>query len=214
MTIGIGVLAGEDYKPDSLVMIADSMGSFGDTHSSSELHKLHAIEGEDLYAVSSGSIDRASEQMNILVNVLRTDYPTRPRKYPQIVQALLKTVSLYKDMRFEVDCLPQFRMAREEWFKVQDPHFRDLLLQAYSAFHVGCETLIGTFGANGQAYLFCLLGDGTFENVTFPGFAAIGSGANNAMFWLHIASTNCLARCGGRRITRTRRSEWPKIRRT
>jgi hypothetical protein len=44
--------------------------------------------------------------------------------------------------------------------------------------------LIGAFDHNGQAFLFYLPGDGRVQNFCFPGFAAIGSGADNAIFWL------------------------------
>jgi hypothetical protein len=183
MTIGIGVLASVSVKPDALVMIADTMGSFEDDYSTSELHKLHAIESEDLYAVSADQIDRAGEQINMLTNVLRKDFPG-PRKYPDILRALVKTASLYKNLRFEIDALPQLRMSVEDWFKVQDPHLRDSILAAYNDFYVGCQTLVGTFSANGQAYLFSLPGNGTVQNCTFPGFAVVGTGSHNAQFWL------------------------------
>jgi hypothetical protein len=183
MTIGIGVLASENVKPDSLIMISDTMGSFEDAYSTSELHKLHAIPSEEIYSVSSDLIDRAGEQINMLMNVFSRDYPS-PRTYPDILRALVKTASMYKDLRFQTDALPRFRMGLDDWFKVQDPEFRKLLLIEYQNFYVGCQTLVGTFGENGQAYLFNLPGDGTVHNCTFPGFAAVGSGANNAVFWL------------------------------
>jgi len=183
MTVGLGVLASQNIKPDALVMVADTMGSFEDDYSTSELHKLHAIESEDLYAVSADRIDRASEQINMLLNVLRKDYP-KPRNYGHLLRALVQTTSMYKNLRFEADALPQFRMSVDDWFKVQDPHLRDLILNAYGNFYVGCQTIVGTFTETGQACLFCLPGNGTVENHAFPGFAAIGTGAGNALFWL------------------------------
>ena len=164
-------------------MIADTMGSYEDAYSSSELHKLHAIESEDLYAVSADGIDRASEQISMLQSVLRLDH-SGPRIYRNILQAIAKTASYYKNVRFEVDALPQFRMSLDDWFRVQDPSLRDSILSAYQDFYVGCQMLIGVFDHVGQVFMFYLPGDGTAQNVTFPGFGAIGSGANNAMFWL------------------------------
>jgi len=183
MTVGVGVLASESVKPDALIMIADTMGSFEDDYSTSELHKLHAIESEDLYAVSADRVDRAAEQVDMLKNVFRKDFP-KPRNYGHILRALMQTASLYKSLRFEVDVLPQFRMSVDDWFKVQDPHMRDSILKEYRDFYVGCQTIIGTFNESGQAFLFCLPGDGTVQNHCFPGFTAIGTGANNALFWL------------------------------
>jgi hypothetical protein len=184
MTIGIGVLAAESKKPDSLIMIADSMGSFEDTHSTSELHKLHALEADNLYAVSADRIDRAAELINVITNVLRKDFVGQKRGYAQIVQALAKGAAIHKEMCFKLEAPSQFRIDAEDWVKIQDPAFRDSLLAAYQPFYVGCATIIGIFDDNGQAYLFHLPGNGIVENVTFPGFAAIGTGAPNAVFWL------------------------------
>lgn len=46
------------------------------------------------------------------------------------------------------------------------------------------DLVIGAFDGRGRAFLFALDGRGTVENLTLPGYAAIGSGADNAMFWL------------------------------
>ncbi len=44
---------------------------------------------------------------------------------------------------------------------------------------------MGAFDAAGQAFLFSTSGiEETAENCSIPGFAAIGTGSGNAMFWL------------------------------
>jgi hypothetical protein len=48
----------------------------------------------------------------------------------------------------------------------------------------------GSFDVEGKAYLFVLDGTGQVANLTFPGFAAIGSGAAQAMFWLSYRHHN------------------------
>jgi hypothetical protein len=184
MTIGIGVLAAESKKPDSLVMIADSMGSFGDTYATSELHKLHALEADNIYAVSADRIDRACELVNIITNVFRKDFAPHERGYAQVVNGLAKAAYIHKEMCFGLDVLPQFRITTDDWLKIQDVDFRNAVLAEFQPFYTGCQMIVGIFGESGQAFLFSIPGTGVIENVTFPGFAAIGTGAQNAMFWL------------------------------
>lgn len=115
MTIGIGVLASEETKPDRLIFMADTMGSYEDSFSTSELHKIHAIEAEDLYAVSAGSLTDASELINMILKQLRAQ-PT-PRRYPEILHALNVAANVHRMLRFGLDCLPSYGMTGDDWLK-------------------------------------------------------------------------------------------------
>ena len=62
MTIGIGVLAseGDGLKPNRLILLADTKGSFGDSYSMNRLHKVFLWPDKRLYAVGADQIDKAS----------------------------------------------------------------------------------------------------------------------------------------------------------
>ena len=52
MTIGIGVLAseeGNELKPNRVILIADTKGSFGDSYSMNRLHKVFLYPGNRVY---------------------------------------------------------------------------------------------------------------------------------------------------------------------
>jgi hypothetical protein len=72
MTIGINVLAnvGEDNKPNQLILLADTKGSFGDSYSMNRLHKLLIAPDKRLYAVGAGQMDKASELFEIIKGAL------------------------------------------------------------------------------------------------------------------------------------------------
>ncbi len=65
-----------------------------------------------------------------------------------------------------------------------DPKLREILLAELINFRTGCDMIVGAFDYRGMALLFQLPGDGTVKSVEYPGIAAVGTGAGNALFWL------------------------------
>jgi hypothetical protein len=65
-----------------------------------------------------------------------------------------------------------------------ETHLSPALLKEWQDFDYGCQMIVAGFNADRQAYLFLMDGGRSVENLSFPGFAAIGSGSENAMFWL------------------------------
>jgi hypothetical protein len=72
MTIGIGVLASSETatsRPNHLILIADTKGSFGEAYSMNRLHKLFVCPERRLFAVGADQIDRASELFEVIKDV-------------------------------------------------------------------------------------------------------------------------------------------------
>src|SRR5437016_6089650 len=61
MTVGIGVLASDKSNPDTVILVADTKGSFGEAYSMNRMHKIFTAPDIGLHAVAAGKIDRASE---------------------------------------------------------------------------------------------------------------------------------------------------------
>ncbi len=187
MTIGIGVLASEDKKPDHIVLVSDTMGSYEDAYSTSELHKGYHFQDVDLYAVAAGSIDRASEFMAALhegFKVLPAD-----RTYGDVVRMAIHCFHGYKLSRFSMEIGPRLMFTYDQWFQMMDPEFRTSVLQEWTGFDIGFDLIVGSFarniGSHGQALLLHVSGqEGKVEPVNFPGVCAIGTGAENARFWM------------------------------
>src|SRR6266404_5040634 len=73
MTIGIGVLATDASrtpKPNSLILLADTKGTFGATHSMNRLHKIFRDDEIRLYAVAADRIDYAAGLFTLLAKML------------------------------------------------------------------------------------------------------------------------------------------------
>jgi hypothetical protein len=187
MTIGIGVLGAENRKPDHVVLVSDTMGSYEDAYSTSELHKGYHFPDVDLYAVAAGSIDRASEFMAALHEGFKR--LSADRTYGDAVRMAIQCFHGYKLSRFSMEIGPRLMFTYDQWFQVMDPKFRTHILQEWTGFDVGFDLIIGTFalniGSHGQAFLLGVYGqEGKVEPANFPGVCAIGTGAENATFWL------------------------------
>ncbi len=65
MTIGIGVLACTEAGrakrriPDTIILMADTMGSYEDVDSHARLHKAFMFPDLEMYAVAANLVDRA-----------------------------------------------------------------------------------------------------------------------------------------------------------
>lgn len=182
MTIGIGVLASDRQpKPDHVILMADTKGSFGHEFSMNRLHKTFAFPVEKLYATAAGFIDRAAELVTLIDELFKAE---KPEGYTMLLLTINKALYQYRQQRFAIEIAPTIWTSKAEMESGgPSPETREKIDAAWPSFRIGCELLVGTFGPNGQAYLFSIMDD-KFETVSFPGFAAIGSGSRNAMFWL------------------------------
>lgn len=185
MTIGIGVLASEGKKtPDRLVLCADTLGSFGDACSTMSLHKIFAYPSANIFAVGSGDLTKASELMTKVAVGVEAD---GKQQYGNIYDAISIAVSRHKSARFRHEIIPQYGLIPEKGWEDEAKKLGlldKLLKEEWSKYLIGCRVIIGTFAEHGSAHLFFVHDKGTVHPVTVPGFNAIGTGANNATFWL------------------------------
>jgi Proteasome subunit len=190
MTIGIGVLASEGQKkPDHLILLADTKGSFGDDYSMNRLHKLFLDPEMNLYTASSGKMDKAVELFKTLTICIR-EIPLS-EGYGRIFSAVHMASDCYKRARFKYDVLPVYAHPPQSIPDDFDENsLGPTLLEEWQKFDFGCQMIVGAFDVEGKALLFVIDGNGEVHNCIFPGFTAIGSGANNAMFWLSYRHHN------------------------
>jgi hypothetical protein len=194
MTIGIGVLAtGSEVKPDTIILVSDTMGSVGDDHSTDKLYKQFSCPDEHLYVVAADQIDKAAELVPIMQRNLGQ---LAKRSHGTIQEALFRAVFTYHCERSGFEILPKYRLAREDWAKPMDSELRQRVTADLIRFYLGCQLVIGTFDDSGRALLYRVHGvplkqheDGseTVEYLSlcnFPGYSVIGSGTQNADFWL------------------------------
>lgn len=202
MTIGIGVLATEDNplnaKPSHIVMVADTLGSFGDVYSHPRLHKLFAFPETEIYAAASGNIDQASFLITLINNQIAS-IPAATRNHGDIVRAMAQATFMFRLEKFNLTVLPKYGVPPS----TAAPHTKigpNYLLEAkalvsegvqaeiqeeWKNFSLGCDLIVGALNYQGQAALFSLYDtDPIISFATFPGFWAIGSGEDNAKFWL------------------------------
>jgi len=189
MTIGIGALGSESKNlPDTIVLIADTKGSFGGAYSMNRLHKLFYDKDAKVCATAADGIDRAAELFTLIQQFLGK---WNTGSYGNLLDSIHSAAEVYKRIKFKTEVLPRFAYLPNsipEMFTEQD--LNPQLLRRWQRFYVGCEMLVGAFDKDGQAYLFWLDGKGGVQNFSTPGFAAIGSGAENAMFWLSYRNHN------------------------
>lgn len=192
MTIGIGVLAseGEGMKPNQLVLIADTQGSFGEVYSMNRLHKIFLAPEIRAYAVGADQMDRAAELFEVIKDMSKV-IEGGTERYGSTLETIGAAADLYKRVRFKLDVLPRFaRIPQSLPDMFTDTDLTPSLLEEWRKYDFGCQMLVGAFNKNGQAVLVSIDGTGEIENLTFPGFAAVGSGFHNAMFWLSYRNHN------------------------
>ena len=190
MTIAIGALASEtELRPDHVILMADTKGSFGDNFSMSRLHKLFAAPDIGLYCGAAGLMDRAAELFKVLDLFLRELKNTVG--YGRLFEAVHGACDSYKRVRFKYDVLPKYAYLiprLQDDFSESD--LTPTLLKEWQEFDFGCQMIASSFDSEGKPYLFLLDGTGQVVNCTFPGFAAIGTGQEQAMFWLSYRHHN------------------------
>ncbi len=192
MTIGIAALATEkeDWAkhkrwPTHILMISDTMGSFGDSDSHPRLHKMHHYPDIGLYMTAANRIDRASELASMIENCLR-HLPIPDRDYTDCLQCVTACVYAYKKSVFELEILPRYGVPPRNFdlaTAVKSPAYEGPLLEEWQKFDFQADLLIGVFEKHGLPYLFGVTGDGAVDNLSMPGYAAIGI-VDKPMFWL------------------------------
>jgi hypothetical protein len=191
MTVGIGVLATSaggrqnSIIPDSVVLIADTLGSFADDDSHGRLHKAFMFPDARMYAVSAGSVDRAAELLPIVANFI-TGIPKPQRTFGRIAQAVAAGCYGYKHDKFTVHEFPKLRLPPEAMDPNKvTPELNAFVHEHWTKFSIGCDLIIAVFDHEGKVALLQVCGDEhELHNIGFPGFGAIGVGATNAIFWL------------------------------
>jgi 20S proteasome alpha/beta subunit len=195
MTIGLGVLAtGEVAKPDTVILAADTQGSFGGWASTNALHKIFCQPKEQLYIAAADDIGKAAE---LVAMIQKNVSALSVKEHGPIQHALITAVRDYHMQRAAYEVLPKFMLSPLDLKTATiNDEFRERVENEVAAFYIGCELLVGTFSDSGQAFLYQISGrpqvihdDGsmTIEYVhhsVIDGFAAIGSGSHNALFWL------------------------------
>jgi hypothetical protein len=193
MTIGIAALASdkEEFKatgvwPNRIVMIADTMGSFGDVDSHPRLHKMAFYPEAKLYTVSANQIDRASE-LDAMIKQCVEGVPFAERTFNDCQNCIAACVFAFKKSLFELTILPQYGVAPKKFDKptaLLPPVLNGPLLEEWKKFDIGCDMLVGVFERHNLPYLFSVDGaTATVENISMPGFGAVGI-YDKAMFWL------------------------------
>jgi hypothetical protein len=191
MTIGIGVLgsAGDTVRPDHLVLLSDTKGSFGDGFSMNHLHKMFIDPALGLYTIAAGKMDRAAELFKTLASFYSDE--NHLKGYGKLFTSVHAASDCYKRVRFKYDVLPRFahhpQSLRDDF---NDSNLTPELLAEWREFDFGCQMIAGGFDPIGTAMLFTIEGNGQVYNSMFPGFTAIGSGLSNAMFWLSYRQHN------------------------
>jgi len=195
MTIGIGVLCcskpkhphfsvgpEKEVRPDSLVMIADTMGST-DYDSTDDLHKMYVYPTEQMYGVCAGNIEMCGE----IIDMIRHQFSELTvRNHGTISQAINKAVQGHRTAHFQMDFLFTKRLPVQG--TTQTPQWQhEKLEKDWEDYDTGANLLVGTFDDRGQALLY-YVGEmvdvhGLVHMRAFPGFCAIGIGSRNANFW-------------------------------
>jgi hypothetical protein len=191
MTIGIGVLGTSDsgrrkhIVADTAVLIADTQGSFGDVDSHARLHKTFEFPESGVYAVVADRVECGAELMP-MVSAAIGSVSKHQRTYGTIMRAIADACYAYKRDKFTICEFPKLRLPPKELDPVTvTPELNATVQASWEDFNVGCDLLIAAFDRNGRAFLFHMDSrEHDLRNTSFPGFWAIGSGSENALFWL------------------------------
>ncbi len=191
MTIGIGLVAtsaagrAKNVLPDTAILIADTMGSYGDVDSHARLHKAFMFPDAGVYAVAADQVDRASELLFAFAKFVK-EIPKTERTQGAIAKTLATVCYGYKREKFTVHELPKLRLpptamdvstVTPELFAIVQPH--------WEKFSIGCDLIVATFCGDGTVSFIQVHGaEHEIANMLFPGFAAIGAGAELAIFCL------------------------------
>lgn len=185
VTIGIGVLCSTQPKPcsprpDALLMISDTMGST-ETDSTDDLHKMYIDQEHGIYAVCADRVEMGAEVLPLIASEIEAVSGTK--SHGAIWRAINSAVHKHREEHFHLDVrVPQY-------LNPVTPESYAEMRQEWKEYSTGAQALIGTFDSDGRALLY-FVGmysgkPGLVHAVAFPGYQAIGSGADNAYFWLN-----------------------------
>lgn len=111
VTIGIGLLATDEaFKPDTLIMTCDTKGSYGDTHSTDEFHKMYRFPDERLYMVAADDLNKACEFVPMIQTNLRK---VERREHGAIYHALHEAAGAYHQARANYELSPRFQLTSQ-----------------------------------------------------------------------------------------------------
>jgi len=194
VTIGIGLLCSTKPKPhlprpDAIVMIADTMGST-ETDSTDDLHKMWLDDDLRFYAVGAGNLEYGGELVSIIKDELRDGIKAAGKPTHSVIgTALNKSFHMLRSEHFRWDIFPQISIQA-----VGTLIGPEKLVEEWQRFFLDFQMLFATFDFTGQAVLY-LIGQFLDQNghlipktvhlYEFPGCRAIGTGGENADFWLH-----------------------------
>jgi hypothetical protein len=191
MTIGIGVLAtspeGRDNKilPDTVILMADTMGSYEDVDSHARLHKLFMFPHSGMYACAAGQIDRAGEVLSSIDKFLQRT-PKPDRSFGRIMKTISEVCYGYKHEKFVAHEFPKLRLPPQPIDPItMTPELDAKIQKQWDEFSLGCDLVIGAFCNHKGACLIHVNGTTLdVENMTMPGFASVGISSDVAGFWL------------------------------
>jgi hypothetical protein len=191
MTIGIGVIATSkdgrerNVVPDTTVLIADTMGSYGDSDSHARLHKAFMFPDVGVYAVAAGQVDRASELLFAFAKWLK-GVPKAERTFGAVTRTLASVCYGYKREKFVAHEFPKLRLPPKEMDPTTaTPELNTMVQARWEEFSIGCDLIVSAFCGDGTVCFLQVSGaEHEIQNISFPGFGAIGSGSENANFWL------------------------------
>jgi hypothetical protein len=191
MTVGIGVLAtsanGREKSiiPDTVVLIADTLGSYEDIDSHARLHKAFMFPEVDMYAVVAGKVECGAELLSTLAKMIGA-IPKPQRTFGMILRTVAAGCYGYKHDKFTIHEFPKLRLPPHSMDPASaTPELNAIVQEQWNRFSIGCDLIVSVFDCDGRAAFLQVNGDEhEIANITFPGFGAIGTGATNALFWL------------------------------
>lgn len=191
MTIGIGVVATSpdgrkaNRRPDTVILIADTMGSYGSVDSHARHHKAFEFPEAGIYAVAADQIDRAGELLSAIEKAI-TSVPKAQRSHGEIVRTVAMVCYGYKRGKFTTHEFPKLRLPPQEMDPTTvSPQLNAIVQERWEQFSIGCDLVLAIFTASKTPTLLQVNGaEHEINNMMFPGFGAIGTGSEHAIFWL------------------------------
>jgi hypothetical protein len=192
MTIGIGVIGSGEKRGDTLILVADTMGTA--QHDSSSTERLHKIfPGPDTYIVASGNMNYAAD---LVPRIMKHIDLCPVRKSDAILNAIYTAMFEYHKWRVGREVLSKYKLS--DWEDAEG--MRDLIRDECWSFNLGCELIIGTFDVDGRALLYRTSrvaheehadSPSTLVHVwgeVVPGFTVVGTGSDPADLWLNYCN--------------------------
>jgi hypothetical protein len=184
MTIGIGAICCEgDKRPSHIILASDSLGSYGDSFSTTAHHKLMADVKCQVYASGADNLEHSADALQ---KIIRAITALKERTFGTLQDAVAYGAWDHRSARFKYDILPKFNIAPTDHWRTdaKKAGILETLDKKFQKFQTRCCLIVSTFDDRGCGAQFLVSSDGTVQSCMLPGFIAIGSGADNALFWL------------------------------